>query len=319
MKMPGLAAPGLAAFITAATLVFAAPAFSEASSGQGQAVVTILPSHPEAEDAKVSVQDVKLKINGKASTITQWSPLRGPASPVELVLLIDGSARTSLGEELGDLTDFVKEMPSDTKIAIAYMENGRAVMAGPLSSDSAQVLRSLHLPGGMAGSSASPYFCLSDLAKNWPSTDRSARREVVMITDGVDPYEVHYDPEDPYVLAAIHDSVRAHLVVYSIYWRSRGRLDNTEYGAVDGQNLLQEVTEATGGYSYWQGTGNPVSFKPYLTDLRRRLRNQYSLSFTSELNGKPQLENMQLKVAVSSAKVYAPQQVFVNHPGGAGE
>src|ERR1700734_3475486 len=70
--------------------------------------------------------------------------------------------------------------------------------------------------------SSSPYFCLSDLAKNWPSADRSARREIIMITDGVDYYHLQYDPEDPYVQAAIDDSVRANLVVYSIYWRSTG-------------------------------------------------------------------------------------------------
>jgi hypothetical protein len=310
---------GLAIFVTAGLLLTAEPTFCEAATGQGQAVVTILPSHPEAPDTKVVMQDVKLKINGKSSTVTQWSPLRGPASPVELVFLIDGSARASLGSELSDLANFVKEMPADTKIAVGYMENGRAAMAGPLSSDSAQVLNELHLPGGSLGSSASPYFCLSDLAKNWPSTDRSARREVVLITDGVDPYEAHYDPDDPYVQAGISDSIRAGLVVYSIYWRSQGRFDNTQYAANDGQNLLDQLTQATGGFSYWQGTGNPVSFGPYLTDLRRRLRNQYGLSFTSELNGKPQLENMQLKVSVSEAKVYAPQHVFVAHSGTAGE
>ncbi len=303
----------------AAMLIMAPPAFSQAASGQGQAVVTVLPSRSEAPDSKVAMQDVKLKVNGKSSTVTQWSPLSGPASPVELVFLIDASARTSLGEELSELTSFVKEMPADTKIAIGYMENGHAAMASPLSSDSAQVLSGLHLPGGSIGSSSSPYFCLSDLAKHWPSNDRSARREVVLITDGIDPYEVHYDPDDPYVQAAVSDSIRAGLVVYSIYWRSRGQLDNTEYGATDGQNLLAQLSQATGGFNYWQGNGNPVSFGPYLTDLRRRLRNQYGLSFTSELNGKPQLQNMQLKISVSAAKVYAPQQVFVAHPGAAGE
>ena len=311
---------GLTALIFAtAMLIMAPPAFSEAATGQGQAVITVLPSHPEAPDSKIAMQDLKLKVNGKASTVTQWSPLRGPASPVELVFLIDASARTSLGEELGDLTSFVKEMPADTKIAIGYMQNGHAAMATPLSSDSAQVLSGLHLPGGSTGSSSSPYFCLSDLAKSWPSNDRSARREVVLITDGIDPFEVRYDPDDPYVQAAISDSIRAGLVVYSIYWTSRGQLDNTQYGSNIGQNLLAQLTQATGGFNYWQGTGNPVSFAPYLTDLRRRLRNQYGLSFTSELNGKPQLQNIQLKVSVSATKVYAPQQVFVGHSGATSE
>ena len=32
--------------------------------------------------------------------------------------------------------------------------------------------------------------------------------------------------------------------------------------------------QATGGKSFWQGMGNPVSFQPYFEELTRRLRNQ---------------------------------------------
>ena len=93
------------------------------------------------------------------------------------------------------------------------MQNGRAVFSGPLTPNHATAAQQLHLPLGAPGADASPYFCLSDLAKRWPSNDRAARREVIMITDGVDYYHLQYDPEDPYVQAAIQDLVRANLVV----------------------------------------------------------------------------------------------------------
>jgi hypothetical protein len=307
--------------IAAATLLMAWPAFAqnEHRQGQGQAIVTVLPAHEGEQAVSVPLQDVKIKLNGRESNVTGWTPLRGPDSRLELVLLIDSGAARSLGGELGEIRDFIKEAPSNTKIAIAYMENGRAAFAGPLSADPAEVERGLHLPGGFAGSSASPYFCLSDLAKNWPSKDRSARREVVMISDGVDPYQMRYDPEDPYVQAAIKDSVRAGVVVHAIYWLNQGRADRSGYETSAGQNLLFQLCQATGGKSYWEGMGNPVSFAPYFTDLRRRLRNQYSLSFTSRLDGKPELQSLKLKLAVSAAKVDAPDQVLVSPAGGAGE
>ena len=50
-----------------------------------------------------------------------------------------------------------------------------------------------------------------------------------MVTDGVDNYNRRYDPEDPYVQAAINDSVRARLIVYSIYWTNAGRFDRRMY------------------------------------------------------------------------------------------
>ena len=216
------------------------------------------------------------------------------------------------GLQLGDITKFIQGLRPDAKVAVAYMQNGRAALAGPLTTDHAAVVRELHLPmAGMPGVSASPYFCLSDLAKNWPSTNAHARREVVMVTDGVDYYEMRYDPEDPYVKAAIDDSVRAHLIVYSIYWRNQGRFDRTGYAANDGQNLLAQLTEATGGNSYWEGYGNPVSFEPYFADIDRRIHNQYELDFMTPLNGKPQMANLKLKVS-SRVKLDAPQQVYVH-------
>ena len=54
-----------------------------------------------------------------------------------------------------------------------------------------------------------------------------------MVTDGVDNYERRYDPDDPYVQAAINDAVRARLVVYSIYWMNQGRADQTAYANND--------------------------------------------------------------------------------------
>lgn len=283
--------------------------------GQGRALVTVLPAHAE-QTVNVSAQDIQqLQVNGKAAQVTGFEPARGAANPVELVFLIDGSARSSLGTQMNDITQFIQEMPPNTKMAIAYMENGVAAFQGPLSSDPAQVLQALHLPAGPPGISASPYFCLSDLAKHWPSHNRAARREVVMISDGVDYYERRYDPEDPYVHAAIDDSVRAGLVDYFIYWKNEGFADRFAWAQNTGQNLMQMVTQDTGGYSYWVGFGNPVDIKPYLQDLRRRLDNQYELGFSAPLGANSEFESMRLKLEVPNAKVDAPQEVWV-HPAG---
>lgn len=299
--------------MTAGALLASTPGFAQKNDqqGQGRAIVTILPSHPNDNVAGVSAQNLKLKVNGKDSSVTNFTPLQESNSPVELVLLIDGGARTSLGTEFRDLQTFAGELPPNTKMTIGYMDNGRAQLTGPLSSNSADVLKGLHLSSGFPGSNASPYFCLSDLAKNWPSHDRTARREVLMITDGVDNYDRRYDPEDPYVESAINDSVRAGLVVYSIYWKDMGRANNSWYETNAGQNLLTMVTQATGGNSYWEGVGNPVSLQPFLQDFRRRLNHQYELSFSAASNGKPAVESMKVDLKVPSAKVDAPQKVLV--------
>lgn len=306
---------GIAIFVAAGVLMSAASAFPQGEKeGQGQVIVTILPKNANDSAPSVSPQDLTIKVNGKDSKVAIFQALKGATNPVELVVLIDGSARTSLGRQLNDIEQFVKSLPPNVRASIGYMQNGNTELTGPLTADHAAVLKGLHIPAGAPGSNASPYFCISDLAKRWPSQDRSARREVIMVTDGVDEYNRRYDPDDPYLQAAIQDSVKAHMVIYAIYWRDSGRFDQTGYANNTGQNLMLQVTDATGGKSFWEGTGNPVSFQPYLEELIRRLNNQYELSFVTPVKGKPEVETFKLKFKVPGAQVDAPQQVLVAGP-----
>jgi hypothetical protein len=305
----------LSAAIALGLLTTASSLFAQGADGvQAQAVITVMSKNAEAP-AALQQQDLKVQVNGKSANITDLVALRGDRAGLELVILIDGSARTSLGRQMEDIAHFVQSLPPTTEVGIAYMQNGTASFAQPLTADKALALRSLHLPNGSAGSDASPYFCLSDLAKRWPSANRENRREVVMITDGVDRYNLRYDPDDPYVQAAINDSIRAGLIVHSIYWRSDGRLDRSLYENNAGQNLLDQVTQTTGGRSYWQGTGNPVSFSPFLDDLGRRLQNQYELGFVTPAKAKPEVENLKIKLEMPNAKIDAPQRALIA-PGG---
>ena len=304
--------PVLATFVALTGLLAAVPAIAQSApaGGEGTAVVTVLPKHKGEMAPNVTQRDVQtMKVGGKTAQVTNWQAFRN--GPVELVILIDEGARSSLGTQINDIQKFVTSLPPNVKAAIAYMSNGQAVFSGPLTSDHDQVLKALRLPQGIPGIDASPYFCLSDLAKHWPSQDRDVRREVVAITDGIDYYYRRYDPDDPYVQAAITDTVRAGIVVYSIYWKNIGRFDNTFYGNDTGQNLMDEVTQATGGTNFWQGVGNPVSFSPYFDELTRRLNNQYEVSFTAPLNGRPQVENFDLKLTAPGASVDAPKEVIV--------
>jgi hypothetical protein len=278
---------------------------------QGEAVITVLPKVDGQLPSSVTQQDLAVKVNGKNAKVTHWGPIQPPNNQIELVLLIDSGARSSLGRTMNDIAQFVQGLPPNVKAAIAYMQNGQAVFAGPLTTDRTQILQNLHLPGGGSGISASPYFCLSDLAKNWPGRDEQARREVVMVTDGVDSYNRRYDAEDPYVEASITDAARARLVVYAIYWTNQGFADSTAAADNAGQNLLAQITQATGGKSFWQGTGNPVSFGSYFDELSRRFKNQYEIGFTAPGDGKPGVEQFQLKLHAPGTEIDAPQRVLV--------
>ena len=287
------------------------PALAAERMGQGQAVVTVTNKQDKGAPITVPQKDLTLKVDGKTAMIEHWAPATGP---VQVVLLIDNAAWGSLGTQLGDMRKFIQSLPSNVEVGVAYMQNGRAVFSTPLTKDKEAAVKGLHLPSGVPGGSASPYFCLSSLAKHWPSKDMNARREVIMITDGVDNYHPRFDPEDPYVQAAIRDALKAHLVVYSIYWHSAG-IPGGMYMTSDGQSLLLQVSDATGGEAYWQGLSNPVSFQPYFKQFKERLGEQYDLKFRARMfEKKAYVANMKLKASTPGAKVKAQNRVWLAPP-----
>lgn len=307
---------GIAVWMAAGMLSLAEPGFAQDTklSGRGQAVVTILARHNEVAPT-VLQQDVSVKVNGKDSTVMGWQPFKGANDGLELVVLIDSGAR-NLGRQFEEIRNFIQGLSPHTKIGVGYMQNGTVFIAGPLSADHKQVAEELHLPGGGA---TNPYFSLSELAQNWPSHDRGVRREVLLLSDGVDPENRRFDPDDPYVQTAIRDSLRAGLVVYTVYWHTRTDGGDSSLNLNGGQSLLNELTGATGGYSYWSGEGNPVSFQPFFEDVTRRFDNQYGLEFGARLDRKPEVETLKLKVEGIGLQVTAPQQVFVERVSAGGK
>lgn len=298
---------GLAGLLVAVSSGWAA---APNAPGQGQAVVTILPKQGHERVVNTEARDLEVKVSGGLATVTGWTRLRGADGDLEVVVLIDDGSSPDLSNQNAEIAAFLKNLPPEAKAGVAYMQNGRAVMAGPLSADHATVAQMLRIPTGTPNASASPYFCLSDLARHWPSKDDAARREVVMITNGVDAYGQWGDLQDPYVDASIRDAVKSGLVVYGLYWSGRGGFGRGG-GALFGQSLMAQVTDATGGGSYWTGTMNPVSLKPYLEDISWRMENQYRLSFETKSGGKAEVKSLSLHVGGPAAKVVAPKLVYV--------
>ncbi len=295
--------------VVAVSLVFAIHACPQ-STGQGRAVVTVLARHSEVSP-NVSQQDVSLKVNGKDAAVAGWTPFKGANAGLELVVLIDSGAH-NMGRQFEEIGHLLQSLSPETKVTIGYMQNGYVAMAAPLTADHKKALGELHLP---AGPSTNPYFCISSLAQKWPSQDHAARREVLMFSDGIDPENPRFDPDDLYVQSAIRDSVRAGIVIYTIYWRGQPAASQTSLTVDGGQSLMNELSDATGGYNYWSGSGNPVSFQPFFDDLLRRFDNQYALDFTARLDRKPAVESAKIKVEGIGLQVTAPQRVFVRPAG----
>jgi hypothetical protein len=239
---------------------------------------------------------------------TDWIPLQGDRAALELFLLLDDASGSSLGSQLEDLRRFINSQPSTTRIGVGYMRNGTVDMVQNLTDDHNKAAKSLRLPFGDAGVNGSPYFSVSDLMKRWP--EAPVRREILMVSDGID----RYGPggaSDPYVDQAVEQAQRAGIVIFSIYSPGAGHFGHSFWRINWGQNNLSQLSDETGGESFYLGSEAPVSFSPYLDDLSRRLLHQYLLTFQAKPVKKAGMQSVKLRTEVSNAELVAADSVYV--------
>ena len=255
-------------------------------------------------------EDVMVHEGHDRDQVTDWVAAQGDHAGLELVVLLDDSSGSSLGSQLEDLRKLINAQPASTKIGVAYMDNGSARFEQSLTSDHALAAKALRLPRGEPGVNGSPYFSLSDLVKHWPES--TARREVLMVSDGIDRYYDGNDLGDPYLASAIEDVQRAGIVVFAIYTPGAGHSGHSFYRTYTGQIYLSKVTDETGGESYSIGfNGAPVSFAPYLEDLARRLTHQYLLTFTAKPPKKSGLQRVKITTEIHNAELVSADAVYV--------
>lgn len=296
-------------------LISSAPAQVDGNSVQ--TIVTV----DGRSAATIPAQSVTVSVKGGAQ-VTGFTPLRGDDAGLQLLILLDDSARRDLALQYGDVKTFIMSLPQTTQVGVAYMQNGTARFAQAYTSDHAAAAAALRIPGGTVGSNGSPYFVLTDLVQHWGAAEShggvplragAIRREVLMFTNGVEAYDSgRFDPNNLYVQHAIDESQRAGVIVYAIYVRDLGTAGLADAEANNGQNYLVQLTGATGGKVYYNGTFSSPDFRPYLDDVKRKLDNQYELRFT--INAKPSNGPIGLKVKAKGVKIIAPQQVYATAP-----
>jgi hypothetical protein len=258
----------------------------------------------------VNRDDVMVYQGKDRDQVTLWEPAQGEHAALELFVLIDDSASETLGTQLEDIRQFIGSQPATTKVGVAYMQDGIARVAQNLTADHAQAAKSLRLPLGEPGVNASPYFSLVDLIKRWPSSN--ARREVIMISDGIDRYYGGFDTQDPYVSEAVEQAQKAGIIVFAIYNPAAGHVGHSYWSNYWGQLYLSQVAERTGGESYYIGFQGPaVNFAPYFDNVNHRLSNQYLLTFQAKPEKKSAMQHVKLSTELSNTELVAADQVYV--------
>ncbi|MBB5315485.1 vWA domain-containing protein [Tunturibacter empetritectus] len=309
----------LALTLLAATAATTTAAHAQESPATTQALVAFDSKAPVSPTAK----DLTLKVDNRVTPLTNLAAI--PPGGAQVALLIDDGLRTSVAREMNNLRAFITSLPAGTEVFVGYMANGTVFPgtgASGFTSNLAAAAQGLRIPSGIPGVSASPYFCLSEFVKNWPGQAENQvspvqrgeglvhkPRFVLMITNGVDPYNGSTSPlnqNSPYVDASVTDAQRAGVPVYSIYFSDAGFAGGR--GSFSGQNYLTQIAEGTGGLSLYQSTGqNPVSMAPYLKQFQEAIARTYVATFPVDANKK--LVSLRTSTDLPKTKLRAPTQV----------
>jgi len=272
-------------------------------------VVTVLGPNFTAPPA-MSKEDVNVRVGNVRENVTGWVPAQADRAALDLGILIDEVAQ--IGTQLDDLRKFIQSQSRTTRVGLFYANNGRAQVVSAFSADHDAVAKSLRLTLGPAYASSSLYFSIWDLMAKFPPT--TARREILVIGDGIDRFRG--DPFSPDISTTIEKAQRAGIIIHTLYARGVGRAGRNLFRINWGQNNLAQMTDGTGGESFFQGLETPVSFGPFLDQLDMVLHNQYFLTVTTPRSGKPKGELRSLRVSTEQRQVEisAPREIFIPGP-----
>jgi hypothetical protein len=303
-----------------------------ASTAQVHMVITDEAMSDNSEVPVLQPNAIKVKLGKDFAKVTQLIPAQGDNAALQLFILIDDTCDPGIGNNLTELREFINAQPATTVIGVAYMSNATIQITQNFTPDHDLASKAVRLPRGNLSTMDSPYLSLMSLVKAWPQ--QKVRREVLMITDGIDRLRSDRSsfsqtpsryPGAPSMMAgpstmptispdadsASRNSQRYGVIVHSIYAVGAGRLGRNAWEAQLGQSGVAKIADETGGEYFALGTQNAVSFKPYFDRLQKIFSNQYYLVFQAVPKKKEGLQRVNITTEVPNADIAAADNVWV--------
>lgn len=295
--------------------VFPAHAQNQPTSPNNVSVttyVTVLGPKYTAPPA-LSKADVNVDEGKQKREVTNWIPAQGDKAGLLLAIVIDDADTTDVASQLGDLRNFVTAQPKTTNIGVFYASNGAIQTASQFNQDHEAVAKTLRMPLGYTGAYSSIYLSVMNLIKGWPAT--GARREILLIADGIDRFRGDY-PLSPDVDATVDNAQKAGIMIHTLFANGVGRAGRNSFRVSLGQSNLSKISDATGGESFFQGFQTPVSFSPFLQQLDMVLKNQYWLSYATERSkkAKGELRKFRVRTEQKEVELSSADRIFVPGP-----
>jgi VWFA-related protein len=287
----------------------------QASPSQGSTVtVTVTATaKDQTQPPAVPANAVVVKEDGKVSKVVSWEPMTGARAGLDLAVLIDDSVSEKASVQLKSIGGFLRTLPADSRVAVAYANFGAANYQQEFTTDHEKAAGAIRIPNAGPESANGVYDSLGDLIKKWPATE--GRKVVLFVTDGIDVTDGvgDSDPGRSIVLKkAIESAQRAGVVVYTIYASGAGRALQNSVLVNNGQGSLRRLAAETGGDAFFAGLQTPVSFQPFLQNVQKMLGQQYMLTFVAAPREKGRYEHLQVTAEANGVELTAPDHVYIS-------
>lgn len=227
-------------------------------------------------------------------------------SPIALAVLIQDDVVPSVSNEIKAIGAFIHTLPKGSRVLIGYIKSGSLQVRQKFTTDLDKAVRALRIPISSATAAPyNPYVEILEGLKRFESLP-SGRRAMLVVTDGLDTSRGLNSSSAALSLdlqRAIREAQRRSVAIYSFYaptvTATAGRNPLLVNNA---QSSLERLSDESGGRAFFQGTGAPVSFDPFLKELGESLFMQLAVTFLSTSKEKGfhklevALEGMDLKV-----------------------
>ncbi|HKG45110.1 MAG TPA: hypothetical protein VKB02_00160 [Pyrinomonadaceae bacterium] len=236
------------------------------------------------EDAEFELQNIDLSVSedGEPQTIISIRGI-GTNSPITLAVLIQEDLVPSVGNEIKDLAEFIRKLPKGSRVMVGYLRTGSLLVKQRFTNDLEKAASALRPPSGFASAGPyNPYVEVIEALKRFESQPLG-RRAILLVSDGLD-ISRGVDSSSPTrsidLQRAVNESQRRGVAIYGFYAPTLVAAANPALVS-NAQSSLLRLSNETGGLAFFQGTGAPVSFRPFIRELDVSLQKQAALTFLS--------------------------------------
>jgi VWFA-related protein len=235
-----------------------------------------------AEEELISLGDLTIKEDGDLQNILYVRNIGN--NPITLAVLIQDDLVSSISNEIKYIADFIRHLPKDSKVMVGYMRTGSLQVRQRFTNDLEKAAKALRIPAGTP--SVAPYNPYVEVIEGIKKFDNTAtgRRAALVISDGLDTShgtDFNSSLQSLDLQRAINEAQRKGIAIYGFYAPTQATSSGRSLLAADAQGSLERLANETGGHAYFQGTGAPTSFDPYLRELGSALTRQIAVTYLS--------------------------------------